>query len=310
MSGRLSASAYFCSVALLTLAGFALAMFVRPAFGHSMLQWMGLESVPQAEARSFYATRVSPLFETHCISCHGEKRQKAGLRLDSYAALLRGSKHGSVIRSGEARNSELFMRINLPASDARAMPPSGKTPLTPDDVTVIRLWIAQGASGVRRTIPGAPQPVPEVKIPEDAPALTEKLRAPLAAQVRKVQMEHPGILAYQSRNSAWLEVNASLRGAAFGDAQLQALAPLRARIVQVDISGSSVTDASAPFLAGMPSLQVLRLGGSRITNATLVALEQSKSLRSLTIGDIQTGEDTLASLRKKHIAVFGGAGVP
>jgi hypothetical protein len=310
MSGRLSASAYFCSLALLTLAGFALAMLIRPAFGHSMLQWMGLESVPQAESKSFYATRVSPVFETHCTSCHGEKRQKASLRLDSYAALLRGSKHGAVIRPGDARNSELFIRINLPASDTRAMPPSGKTPLTPDDVTVIRLWIAQGASGVRRTIPGAPQPVPEVKIPQDAPALTEKLRAPLSAQVRKIQREHPGILAYQSRNSAWLEVSASLQGSTFGDAQLQALAPLGARIVQMDLSGSSVTDASAPLLAGMPGLQVLRLGGSKITNATLIALEQSKSLRSLTLGDVQAGEDTLVLLRKKHVAVFGGAGVP
>ena len=44
------------------------------------------------------------------------------------------------------RHSELFARISLPPSDDRAMPPSGKTPLTEDEVTVIRLWIAGGAS--------------------------------------------------------------------------------------------------------------------------------------------------------------------
>jgi hypothetical protein len=45
------------------------------------------------------------------------------------------------------------------------MPPSGKTPLTEDEKTVIRLWIAHGASGSLRDIPGAPKPVAKVSFP-------------------------------------------------------------------------------------------------------------------------------------------------
>lgn len=305
---RLSALAYFGCVVLLTLAGVGLAMLARPAFGHSMLQWMGLESVPQAEAASFYRTRVAPLFESHCVSCHGERRQKAGLRLDSFAALLRGGKHGAVIRPGDPRNSEILVRVTLPVSDERAMPPSGKTPLSPDEVTVIRLWIAQGASGAQRAIPGAPRLVPEVKIPQDDPGATEKQRAPLSDQVRKLQAELPGVIAYQSRNSANIEVNASIQGPAFGDSQFQALMPLRTRIVRMDLSGTAVTDASAPLFVAMPSLLVVRLGGSRMTSATIAALRQSKNLKSLTIGDIQVGEEALAPLLQKHVAVYGGTG--
>ena len=51
-----------------------------------MLQWVpGLETVPQAAPGSFYTVRVAPLFADHCIGCHGENRQKAELRLDSFA---------------------------------------------------------------------------------------------------------------------------------------------------------------------------------------------------------------------------------
>ena len=310
ISGRMSAAAYFGCVALLTLAGVGVAMLARPAFGHSLLQSMGLEAVPQAQAASFYSTRVAPLFDTHCISCHGDKREKASLRLDSYAALLRGGKDGTVIKPGDPKNSELFHRISLPASDERAMPPSGKTALTPDEVTVIRLWIAQGASGARRTIPGAPQLVSEVKIPQIDPGVTRKERALLSEPLRKLQAELPGVIAYQSRSSADMEVNASLLGPAFGDAQLQDLMPLQARIVRMDLSGTAVTDASAPLLAAMPALQVLRLGGTKITSVTITALAQSKSLKSLTIGDVQAGEGALAPLRHKHVAVYGGAGAP
>ena len=173
-SGHLSAFVYFSCVALLTLAGVGLAMLARPAFGHDMLQWIGVESVPQAQASSFYARRVAPLLETRCAACHGDKRQKSDLRLDSFAAVLRGGKHGAVIIPSDAKNSELAIRIVLPASDDRAMPPNGKTPLTEDEKTVIKLWIAHGASGSLRDIQGAPKPVVEAEIPEPDPAASRK----------------------------------------------------------------------------------------------------------------------------------------
>jgi mono/diheme cytochrome c family protein len=309
-SGRLSAFAYFGWVGVLTLAGIGLAAVARPAFGHSLLQWIGLEPVPQAQSASFYMTRVAPLFETHCVSCHGERRQKAGLRLDSFAAALRGGRDGRVIQAGDPKNSELFHRITLPATDERAMPPSGKAPLSPDEVTVIRLWIAQGASGAQRTIRSAPPPVLEAKIPQDDPAATQKQRAPLADAVRKLQSRFPGVIVYRSRNSADLEINASLQGQAFGDAQLQALMPLAARVIRVDMSGTAITDASASLLAAMPSLQSLRLGGSKITPAGLAALARSKTLRSVAIGDLPVSGSALAPLLQKHVAVYGAADAP
>ena len=310
-SARLSAPAYFISVLLLTLAGFGAAMLARPAFGHAMLQWVGLEPVPRALPGSFYTVRVAPLFRDHCIGCHGETRQKAGLRLDSFAEVMLGSRHGAVIRPGDAQHSELFTRISLPPSDDRAMPPSGKTPLTDDEVTVVRLWIAGGASPTvpASAVKGAPKLVKPVTIPELDLARAEKQRAPLATAVERVQRRLPGVVDYESRDSADLEVDASLMGPRFGDAELTLLRPLAAHIVRADFSGTAVTDASASMLAAMTGLERLRLTDTKISDTTIRALALLKKLRSLTVTGTKVTGESLASLRQKGVAIYADADV-
>jgi hypothetical protein len=63
-----------------------------------------------------FADSVVPVLERNCTKCHGEAKQKAGLRLDSHEAVLRGSDDGEVVKPGDARSSELFRRITLGAS--------------------------------------------------------------------------------------------------------------------------------------------------------------------------------------------------
>jgi hypothetical protein len=310
ISGRLSAAAYFGCVVLVTLAGAGLAMLARPALAHGLMQLIGLEAVPQAERHSFYTLRVAPLFETRCAACHGDRREKASLRLDSFAAVLLGGKHGAVIRPGDAKNSELFTRISLPASDERAMPPSGKAPLTEDEKTVIRLWIAHGASGRLREIAGAPKPVAEVQLPELDPAAVEKQRAPLAVSVRQLQDRFPGVIGYVARDSADLEINASLKGQTFGDTDLQALTPLASRIVRADLSATAITDASAPILAAMPMLKSLRLSGTKVSDAAIRALESAKPLRTLSVVDTKVTAKALAPLKARGVAIYGGGDGP
>ncbi len=263
--------------------------------------------MPQARPGSFYALRVAPPFAEHCISCHGENRQKAELRLDSYAFVMRGSRHGAVIVPGNPKASELMTRIALPAGDDRAMPPEGKAPLSPDEVTVIRLWIAAGASPAMKpsSIKGAPRLVAEVKFPELDPAAARRLRAPLAGEVALVSARYPGLVDYESRNSADLELNAALRGTAFTDSDLKAFLPLRSRILRIDLSGTSITDASAQSLAQMTALKTLRLANTRTGDVTLSALSEIKSLKSLTVTGTRTTRSALAPLVKNGVEIHG-----
>jgi len=302
-----SALAYFGGVALATALGLAVAMFLRPGFAHAVLQTAGLESVPEASANSFYTVRVAPLFQAHCISCHGATRAKGGLRLDSFAGAMRGGKHGAVVAARDAKDSELLTRVTLPATDDKAMPPSGKAPLNTDEVTVIRLWIAAGASGTLPVgaIKGAPRLVAPVKMPQINPAAVAKLRAPLARQVAQLQNRFPGVIQYDSRSSADLVIDASPRREGFGDADLRALAPLRDRIVELNLSGTAVTDASAPALAAMPLLRTLRLTGTHTTGVAVQALSPSKTLRVLAVA--QASADALAPLRQRGVRIYEAA---
>ena len=137
--------------------------------------------------------------------------------------LMRGSRHGAVVQPGDARHSELFDRISLPPSDDKAMPPSGKTPLTDDEVTVIRLWIAAGASGTHQDDQGRAKTGAAGDHSRKAiRRWWQKQRAPLAAAVRQLQQRFPGVIDYESRSSADLEIDASLTGTRFGDAELGA----------------------------------------------------------------------------------------
>jgi uncharacterized membrane protein len=97
-------------------------------------------------AATFYSERIVPLFDRDCISCHGPQKAKGGLRMDSYAALMKGGEDGPVIAPWLPQKSDLYRRITLPHNDDDFMPTDGKKPLSDADVEVIRQWIAAGAS--------------------------------------------------------------------------------------------------------------------------------------------------------------------
>src|SRR5580692_5372069 len=84
-------------------------------------------AIPSGSDRAyFYGAHVEPIFVQNCYSCHGPEKQKSQLRLDSYEALMRGGKHGPVIKAGDVKGSELFRRVTLPSFDDDAMPAQGK----------------------------------------------------------------------------------------------------------------------------------------------------------------------------------------
>ena len=103
------------------------------------------ESKDETEASSVYVEYVAPIFKAKCISCHGEEKQKSGLRLDSLAAIRKGATDGKVITAGKPEESALFQRITLPAGDDDIMPPKGD-PLTKAQTDLIKLWITSGAN--------------------------------------------------------------------------------------------------------------------------------------------------------------------
>ncbi len=111
----------------------------------------------QADGVEFFESKVRPALAAHCISCHGSKVQKGGLRLDSREALLRGGESGPVIVEGDPESSLLVDAVVYESEPK--MPPKAKLPV--DVLDDFKEWVKQGAPW-----------------PEDSPTTQEQEKAP------------------------------------------------------------------------------------------------------------------------------------
>ena len=83
------------------------------------------DSKAQAARDTFFEQNVRPLLAENCYSCHGDKKQKGGLRLDSLEAILKGGESGPAVVPGKPDESLLVEAINY---DGLEMPPTASWP--------------------------------------------------------------------------------------------------------------------------------------------------------------------------------------
>ena len=259
---------------------------------------------PNGGPNTFFGVRLKPVLAANCGSCHGRSKHKSNLRVDSYEGLMKGGKHGPVIRPGDAKASEILRRVTLPSSDDDAMPPEGRRRLSAAEVKMIEQWIAQGASGTQppqafvSPVAGTEAPAVEVKFEEVNPAEVAKQRAYLAQVVAGLQQRFPNVVDYESRGSSNLVVNAAWLGAKFGDSELAALAPASDRIVMADFSNTAITDKSAAAIGGMRNLRSLRLMHTKTGDTTVQALTGLNNLETLSLFDTSATSASLAALSR------------
>jgi cytochrome c553 len=94
------------------------------------------------ERVEFFETKVRPALLQHCGSCHGEKKQESGLRLDRKGSLFKGGDSGTAIVPGKPDESLLIKSVRY-AGDYH-MPPSGKLPAAV--IADLERWVKDGAA--------------------------------------------------------------------------------------------------------------------------------------------------------------------
>lgn len=88
---------------------------------------------------------VRPILQTHCYSCHGEAKQKSGLRLDIKSEAFEGGEGwGPSIVPGDSTESPLIELVSSDDEYSR-MPPEGE-PLSDTEIRTLTDWIDQGAT--------------------------------------------------------------------------------------------------------------------------------------------------------------------
>ncbi len=117
----------------------------------------------------FFTQQVQPILDDNCYSCHQES-QSGGLRLDSYASILKGGKSGSPIVPGDPDTSLLIAMVRR--QNKLKMPP--KYALEPSEVAILTAWVKAGAKATGEPIPatvaiaGIKQEKPAIVLPPTA----------------------------------------------------------------------------------------------------------------------------------------------
>ena len=112
-------------------------------FHQARLSALLLASSALSAAVSF-ESEVKPIFEKHCLECHGPKKQKSDFRLDDREVALHGGEsHAPNILPGKPAESPLLKFVTTADRETR-MPPKGER-LSAAEVDTLKRWIAEGA---------------------------------------------------------------------------------------------------------------------------------------------------------------------
>ena len=133
-----------------------------------------------------YEDQIKPILHQNCFACHGDDKQKAGLNLQSYDALLKGGTTGPAVVAGRSSQSLIYKAITDPDDEARM--PQKKAPLAKEQIALIQKWIDTGllknaggkslvaerdlsfkpvaAGSAKPANPAMPEKLPEVKVPQ------------------------------------------------------------------------------------------------------------------------------------------------
>lgn len=108
------------------------------------------------ERQISFSNDVQPILTANCVVCHSgtaEGSSASGLSLADYDGVMRGTRFGPVITPNSGVSSNLYLVVAHKTSQEIHMPPHGDkalaqgrgTPLSENEIEVIRTWIDQGA---------------------------------------------------------------------------------------------------------------------------------------------------------------------
>jgi hypothetical protein len=108
---------------------------------------MLLVAVQSAAREVSFQEDVMPILQAECVDCHSpgtEGAEKSGLLMNTYENLMKGTKYGPVIESGNSLNSVFNQVVEGRVDESIAMPYHSE-PLSEKSIEIIKAWVDQGA---------------------------------------------------------------------------------------------------------------------------------------------------------------------
>ena len=248
-----------------------------------------------------FANSIQGVFEARCIDCHGPKKQKGDLRLDSQEAAL-----AEVVKPGKSGESELYKHISLPADHEDIMPPKGD-PLTKNQIAAIKQWIDEGANWPkdlvlisakdRAAAEAAANKLPEPEIKEAPVSDAEKaaIAKLTSGEGLGEKFSAPLVMAL-AQNTKLIYANFRLVGKNVNDGHLAPLADIQ-NLSELDLANTQITAAGLGHIKGNKNLTKLSLANTSIDDAALKQIEGLTNLMSLNLYNTKVTDAGLASLK-------------
>jgi uncharacterized membrane protein len=247
-----------------------------------------------------YSDVIQPIFEQKCVSCHNADKLKGQLQLTDAESVRKGGKTGRLFVPGNPQISLLLERVHLPMDAKKHMPPSGKTQLSPDEISILTLWV--------KDHPRFDQKVIDLPVTDSLRILAAARLKPVTAveeryefaaadekTIKKLNNDYRTI-APLARESPALAVTIYNKSA-FTAAQLAELSAIKTQIVSLNLNKMPVQDADLKQIGTFENLRKLDLNFTNITSPGLKELTKLRYLQTLTLsGTRQNVKDLLSQL--------------
>lgn len=270
----------------------------------------------QTDGADAFTRDIAPILNDLCIKCHNATKMKGGLALHTPDAIWLGGDSGTALEPGRPQDSEMLIRMRLPAAHKDHMPPKGKPQPTEAQVAAIEAWIKAGASmpdvgstiaassdaGSTTTAESAPREALENKAagisPEVAakPSDPAKPAGPAPASAEAIAAIRAALAHVEpvSVDSTLLIVTFNAIAPTVDDATAaKLLAPIKNNLADLSLGRTKITDHTAELLASMPNLRRLDLRATPITPAAIHKLASSGSVEELVLAQTNLSDDVL-----------------
>ena len=108
---------------------------------------MVLAGCAREEAVSF-SQDVKPIIDQNCIACHkpgGDGFEASGFSMVTYEDLMKGTKFGPMVISGDSAGSNMLVLMEGRADPSISMPHGAMKPVRKAEIDTIKRWVDQGA---------------------------------------------------------------------------------------------------------------------------------------------------------------------
>lgn len=90
-----------------------------------------------------YSKDIETIFENKCFVCHSGSIVEGKFDMSTHAGVLKGGKRGPAVVPGKSAESNLFLFCSRQKKPI--MPPKSEEPLNSQEVSLVKLWIDEGA---------------------------------------------------------------------------------------------------------------------------------------------------------------------